>query len=99
LGRSRHAGRVPLQFCYHRAAGTPAPELRPGPAASMPKRAAVATRAYANYLQAATDAADQWRKQEVWFPSEFSCVSLSRLVIPGDIHIESIPLRATFRSI
>src|SRR5271166_3333622 len=57
------------------------------------------TRAYANYLQAATDAADQWRKQEVWFPSEFSCVSLSRLVIPGDIHIESIPLRATCRSI
>jgi hypothetical protein len=43
-------------------------------------------------LQAAIDAADQWRKQEVWFPSEFSCISRSRIMIPGDI--ESVPLRA-----
>jgi|HubBroStandDraft_2_1064218.scaffolds.fasta_scaffold17879_2 hypothetical protein len=58
----------------------------------MPKREAAAKEAYANYLQAAIDAADQWRKQEVWFPSEFSCISRSRIMIPGDI--ESVPLRA-----
>ena len=60
----------------------------------MPKREAAAKEAYANYLQAAIDAADQWRKQEVWFPSEFSCISRSRIMIPGDIDIESVPLRA-----